>query len=227
MFSRFACLLICASVAVGLAGPVAADSIDISGYYAAWGGDTFSRAVPELQDALGLSSAWLQFNLALPYYIYSGPAGEDYTGPEFHAETASFSLDLLTDRGNYTIATGELALEIESWLRPPTYIDAFWVLDWRGTCFTAGNLIPVPDLGMTFGLSDFSFFSSAGDGTPALAADFYNATLTYETIQAPFPNLRSLPGEIPPQVVPEPSTCLLLGAGLLGFCARATRRCRD
>ena len=227
MVSRFACLLVCASVVLGLSGPAAADSIDVSGYYAAWDGDTFSRAIPELQDALGLSSVWLQFNLALPYFFYSGPAGAEYTGPEYHAETASFSLDLLTDQGEYTIATGNVALDVDSGLRPPTYLDAFWVIDWQGACFAAEGLIPVPDLGVTFGMSDFTFFSSAGDGTPALAADLYDATLTYEINQAPQPTPRSLPSEIPPQIVPEPSTCLLLGAGLLGLCARATRRARD
>jgi hypothetical protein len=82
----------------------------------------------------------------------------------------------------------------------------------------------VPELGLAFSLSDFSFYTSAGDGVPALAADLYSATLTYDFIQEPFAPRQSLPSDFPSQVVPEPSTCLLFGAGLLSLCTRVVRR---
>ena len=224
MISRVICVLACATVLLGLVGVASADSIDISGYYGAWSNDGFSSLMPELADTLGLPYVWLHLNFPLPYRLYDGPTGDDYAGTQYSRELSGFSLDLMTDQGVYTIASGCVDLEIESWLRPPIYIDAFWVVEWRGFFRTAGNMTPVPELGMAFGLTDFWLYTSAGDGTPALAADLYDATLTVDVIQDSFAPPQSLPGGFPSPIVPEPSTSLLLAAGLLGLCTRLVRR---
>ena len=92
---------------------------------------------------------------------------------------------------------------------------------------TTSTVEPVPPDGSRFGIIDADS-SSGGGGWPvgslAYVQDEIVATLLYEGTLTGLENVEPLYGTDGNPLVPEPSTALLLGAGLLGLAVFGRRR---
>ena len=208
MLSRLNCFALCACLLLSASGPAGADMFPFSGSSGMYmPGYSLDLSAPGLAENL-----FLYADVGLPDflgYMNELAEGGDYTGPAYYTASTPYSvfLDLL-DLEAPTITTREIETGIISWdIEVWQEYGFMWYAEASGSASLYTGAVTFPELGLAFDVSDIGFYAFNEGGDPYSYVD--------------------VEGTLDCQVVPEPSTCVLLGAGLAGLCARASRRFKD